>query len=129
VASPTQDLLYGLDSSGAVQKTYSLNAIELGGAGLQDLRALVFAPSADPTDNPSTQHLFIADAGSSSILGGVAEVSLAESTVASAEQGTSLQTIERSRFNPPSPAPAGSPGAVFRPSEDHLDRELDPDVG
>jgi hypothetical protein len=107
VASPTQVLLYGLDSSGAVQKTYNLNAIELGGAGLQDLRALVFAPSADPTDNPSTQHLFIADAGSTSILGGVVEVSLAESTVASPGQSTLSRRSRRHDFNPRSPDPAG----------------------
>jgi hypothetical protein len=77
VASPARGLLYGVDGSGAVEKTYDLGAIELGGAGLQDLRALVFAPSSDPTDDPATHHLFIADKGSSSTLGGVAEVSLA----------------------------------------------------
>jgi sugar lactone lactonase YvrE len=125
VANPTQNLLYGLDSSGTVQKTYSLNAIELGGAGLQDLRALVFAPSADPTDNPSTQHLFIADAGSTSILGGVAEVSLAEATVASTEQGTLVQTIETSRFNPPSPDPAGITYLRPRDSLEICDSEVD----
>ena len=39
VASPEQNVLYGLDASGVVQKTYGLGAIELGGPGLQDLRA------------------------------------------------------------------------------------------
>ena len=77
VASPARELLYGVDGSGAVQKTYDLGAIELGGAGLQDLRALVFAPSSDATDDPATHHLFVADKGGSSTLGGVAEVSLA----------------------------------------------------
>jgi hypothetical protein len=77
VTRPARELLYGVDGSGAVQKIYDLGAIELGGAGLQDLRALVFAPSSDPTDDPATHHLFIGDNGGCSTLGGVAEVSLA----------------------------------------------------
>jgi hypothetical protein len=76
VANPQQRLLYGIDSSGAVRQTYGLRGVELGGVGLRDVRALVFAPSSDPTDHPGARHLFIADAGGPSTFGGVAEVTL-----------------------------------------------------
>jgi hypothetical protein len=73
---PGDGLFYGIGTSGEVHKSYGLGAIELGGPGLRDLRALLFAPSSDPTDAPATRHLFIADAGDSSTFGGVAEVAL-----------------------------------------------------
>jgi DNA-binding beta-propeller fold protein YncE len=118
VAAPEQDLLYGLDGSGTIQKTYSLSSVEI-----EDLRAMVFAPSADPTDDPGTQHLFIADAGGSSSLGGVAEVSLDAPSVTAAAaapqvQATIVQTIDMSRLNPPSPDPSG---ITYFPATDRLE--------
>jgi DNA-binding beta-propeller fold protein YncE len=119
VAGPTQNLLYGVDTSGTVQRAYSLKAVELGGLKLQDPRAFVFAPSSDPTDDPATQHLFIVDAGGSRSLGGVVEVLLPGSqettafemtvaeTAAPTVRGRLIQTIQMSQLDPPSPDPAG----------------------
>jgi DNA-binding beta-propeller fold protein YncE len=129
VAAPTKNLLYGVDTSGKLQRTHSLRNAELGGRGLQDPRALVFAPSSDPTDDAAIQHLFIADAGGSFSPGGVVELSLPESqttssptltpaeTTAPRERGSLVQTIRMSRLKPPSPDPAG---IVYRPGADRL---------
>jgi uncharacterized protein YjiK len=104
VASRDDDLLYGLNGSGEVRKTYDLAAV-----GLHDLRAIVFAPSADPTDDPSTLHLYAADAGTSREFGRVAEVTLSSTEAATAPTVTPtlVQTIQTSQLTPPSPDPAG----------------------
>ena len=57
VASPKQRLLYAVDRSGKLAKTF-----DIGSARIRNLRALVFAPSADRTDRPRVQSLYIADA-------------------------------------------------------------------
>ena len=110
-----------------MQRAYSLKSVELGGLKLQDPRALVFAPSSDPTDDPATQHLFIVDSGGSRALGGVVEVLLPGSqetfemtlaeTAAPTVKGTLVQTIQMSKFNPPSPDPAG---ITYRPDKNRL---------
>lgn len=114
VASPDENLLYALDGSGEVQKQYDLAGIDL-----QDLRAMVFAPSADPTDDPGAMHLFMADAGSPSTLGKVSEVSLdAVVTAAPTVQTTIVQTIDTSLLDPPSPDPSG---ITYFPETDRLE--------
>ena len=104
VSSPDQDLLYGVDLSGSVEKTYSLASLDL-----MNPSDMTFAPSADTTDSPSTQHLFIADAGSSSRLGGVTEVTLAAEATAAAPTVTAtyVRTIATSAWTPASPDPSG----------------------
>jgi DNA-binding beta-propeller fold protein YncE len=103
VAGLDQDRLYGVDRSGKVRKTFSIRK-----AAVRNLAAMVFAPSADTTDRPSTQHLFVADAGTPSALGRVLELSLAP-TVAlrNTVTGRLAQTIQTRQLATPSPDPAG----------------------
>jgi hypothetical protein len=126
VADAEGDRLFGLDGGGRIRRTHSLASLDL-----RDPRAMTFAPSADRTDDPGTLHLYVADAGDSSRLGGVMEVSLAAAEVAAAEvvTATLVQTIDTSRFDPPSPDPAG---IEYLPATDHLmiaDSEVDETTG
>ncbi|HEX5097057.1 MAG TPA: hypothetical protein VFX21_13615, partial [Acidimicrobiia bacterium] len=107
-------LLIGLDGSGSVAKTYSLDGIDL-----RDPRAMTFAPSTDSTDATETQSLFIADAGDQTRLGGVTEVTLAAVTALDVpvDAGTLVQTIDTSAFSPGSPDPSG---VTYVPAADRL---------
>jgi hypothetical protein len=125
VADADRDLLYGLDGAGKIRKTYSLASLDL-----RNPRAMTFAPSADRTDDPDTLHLYVADSGDSSRLGGVTEVSLASVAVREPDVTASLvQVIDTSRWAPASPDPAG---ITYIPSTDHLmiaDSEVDETTG
>ncbi|MGH8968958.1 MAG: PKD domain-containing protein, partial [Actinomycetes bacterium] len=100
VAKPDAQRLYGVARSGKVKKVY-----DIGEVGLRDLGGMVFAPTADSTDNPAAMSLFVADAGSATTAGRVAEVSLA--AVAAAEDSATLvRTVQTSSFSPPSPDPS-----------------------
>jgi hypothetical protein len=126
VTSPEQELLYGLDGSGNVVKTYTLASL-----GLHDVSAMAFAPSSDPTDDAGTQNLFVADAGSSTTFGGVMEVTLATVAAVGAPtiSATLVQTIATSAWNPASPDPSG---IVYLPGPDRLqvvDSEVDETTG
>ena len=114
VGSPDDGLLYGLDGSGAVRETYSLASLDL-----VSPTAMTFAPSADTTDAASTQHLFIADAGSATRLGGVTEVTLDAAATAAAPTVTAtlVQAIATSAWSPGSPDPSG---VVYLPGPDRL---------
>ena len=104
VTSPADSRLYALDRFGEVAKVYSLKALRL-----QDARAILFAPSADPTDDPKAQHLYIADAGARAGGGRIVEATLtrAPSVFATTVIGTWIGTIQTSQYGPPSPDPAG----------------------
>jgi hypothetical protein len=115
VASPDAGLLYGVDGSGALRTTYSLSSL-----GLKDLRAMVFAPSADRTDDPAAQSLYLADAGDASTLGRVVETTLAAAatTTAPTVAASLVQTIQLSQLNPPGPDAAG---ITYLPGADRLE--------
>jgi Bacterial Ig domain len=121
VASPDAGLLYAVDQAGTAQATYSLSSLDL-----RDLRAMLFAPSADPTDDPSAVHLYIADAGDATDLGRVVETTLtAQAAVAGADAASLVQTMDVSQLSPPSPDPAG---ITYTPAADRLvfvDSEVD----
>lgn len=126
VANVDRQVLYGVDASGDVRATHDLEGVDI-----RKLSGMVFAPSADPTDDPGTMHLYVADAGDRSALGRVAEVTLAaEVTVAAPiDTATLVQTIDTSKFSPASPDPAG---VTYRPSRDRLliaDSEVDETTG
>jgi Bacterial Ig domain len=114
LASRGSGLLFALDASGHIHATYSLKSLDV-----RDLRAMAFAPSADSTDDPEAVHLFIADAGDSTMQGRVAETTLAApvTTAAAIEAPTLVQTLDVSRLNPPSPDPAG---VTYMPARDRL---------
>jgi uncharacterized protein YjiK len=103
VAGTDRARLYGVDRSGNVRKTFSIR-----NAGVRNLAAMVFAPSPDTTDRPSTQHLFVADAGSPSALGRVVELSLAPTIAGRVTvTGRLAQTIQTKQHPSPAPDPAG----------------------
>ena len=119
VLSPNRGVLFGLDRAGTVQSAYTL-----GDLGLRNPTAIVIAPSADPTDDPSAHHLYVSDAGSSSQRGGIVEARLEESrrlaaAAASVEEvePTVVQIIQTSLFSPSSPDPAG---IAYNPATDRL---------
>lgn len=75
VVSPTEEMLYELTESGQLVNSYSLAVLDLA-----DPRGLAFGPSADPTDDPNTIHLFMADSNlpnTEQLFGRVLEVALA----------------------------------------------------
>ncbi|HEU0247659.1 MAG TPA: hypothetical protein VFR38_11295, partial [Gaiellaceae bacterium] len=103
VASPERRLLFAVDRSGRVAKTF-----DIASARIRNLRALVFAPSADRTDRPRVQSLYIADAGGGRREGRIVELSLApRSRLSKTFAGTLAKTIHTSRFHTPAPDPAG----------------------
>ena len=92
---------------------------------------MTFAPSADPTDDPATLHLYLADGGNASSFGGVMEVTLAAALVTAAPvvTATLVQRIDTPTFVPSSPDPSG---IVYLPALDQLmicDSEVDETTG
>jgi Bacterial Ig domain len=114
VASPGDGRLFALDQAGVVHATYSLLSLEL-----VDLRAMDFAPSGDPTDDPTAVHLYLADAGDATAQGRVVEATLdsGAAVAATADTATLVQTLDVSRLRPPSPDPAG---ITYMPAADRL---------
>ena len=114
VASPDAGLVYAVDLSGEVKATYSAASLDV-----RDLRAMVFAASGDPTDNPAAVDLYMADAGDATAGGRVVEATLtARSAVAATTvTPTLVQTLHVSQLNPPSPDPAG---ITYMPATDRL---------
>ncbi|HSK90464.1 MAG TPA: hypothetical protein VK875_04040, partial [Euzebyales bacterium] len=120
------DRLDALDRAGDVVESFSLTSTDLSSPV-----AMTFAPSTDPTDDPETMNLFVADAGDEDTLGGVTELSLAAVTalVAPVDTAGHVQTIDTSKWNPASPDPSG---IVWMPAADELavvDSEVDEVTG
>jgi uncharacterized protein YjiK len=105
---------------------------ELSPMNIANPQAMVFAPSADKTDDPNEYNLFIADSGSSApegqsantldssdeslsassqtqSAGEIAELSFTQiqAPAAASFESILVQTIDASNFNPPSPDTAG----------------------
>ena len=128
VLSPDDDLLLERDADGTPHATYRLADLDL-----VDPRGMTFAPSADKTDDPTEQHLYIADAGDGVSAGGITEVSLEPGlTLAATPPVVTAQlvrTIDTSQFSPASPDPAG---IVHLPGTDRMqivDSEVDETTG
>jgi hypothetical protein len=126
VGSPSERLLYGVDGSGALQKAYDLSSLPVA-----DAQGFVFAPSADTTDDPATQDLYVADGGGSDSLGGVMEASLTAPQVSAASvvTATLVQKVATSAWSPASPDPSG---IVYVPGLDRfqvVDSEVDETTG
>ena len=135
--------------SAAEQRAYQLTRagqmvafFDLSPFGLADPQGLVFAPSADSTDPPSTVHLYLADTGLAQASAQVAESAAAaqqapgrvlelslDPTVpplaAPIDEATLERTTDTSLFVPPSPDPSG---LAYLPGTDTLlisDGEVD----
>jgi hypothetical protein len=121
VADSAAGQLHAVSGSGRVVRSH-----DLGDADIADLQSMTFAPSADPTDDPSTQHLYVADAGDEATLGRVAEITLEPAvTVAASSSATLVATRDLSTLSPPSPDPSG---IAYLPAKDRLvvgDGEVD----
>jgi uncharacterized protein YjiK len=101
--------LYEISMAGQVIATYDLAPY-----GVVDLRGMVFAPSGDPTDEPATLNLYIADGGgggpldSSQMSGRIIELALrAPPPVTASETAPLVRTLDTSLWSPPSPDPSG----------------------
>jgi DNA-binding beta-propeller fold protein YncE len=115
VGSPAERKLYELTETGELLSVYDLAEM-----GLRDPQGMVFAPSADRTDNPAVYHLYLADSGLSdensnnenSNNGHIVELSF-EQPAAPAQAPVILaslvNTIDTSKasWDPSSPDPAG----------------------
>lgn len=103
VANTERDRVFAVDGFGRVRKTFGIEGVRI-----RNLRALVFAPSADRTDRPGIQHLYVADAGGGRLAGRVLELSLARKVGSTrAVTGTLVRTIHTSQLGTPAPDPAG----------------------
>src|SRR5688572_2299111 len=108
VAEPTQKKLYELTQSGDLVSSSDLAAL-----GINNASAMTFAPSADNTDDPNIQDLFILDAGAVPTDSQIVELSLV--APAALPAGTTLlpaslvRTIDTSNasWNPSAPDPSG----------------------
>lgn len=110
----TADAVVVLGDDGAPVRTYDTSKLEL-----VDVQGLAFGPSADATDDPAIQSLYIADAGRPSASGMVVEASLDTSAVAAVAdvQATLVRKVATSAYNPPSPDPSG---IAYLPDTDRL---------
>ncbi|MFA9432480.1 putative Ig domain-containing protein [Egicoccus sp. AB-alg2] len=114
VLRPDDDRLDALDESGQVQASYDLSDVTL-----VSPQEMVFAPSSDASDDPETYNLFVADAGSQTVLGGVTEITLTEVSAANVpvETASLVRMIETSKWTPASPDPSG---VTYLPGSDRL---------
>jgi uncharacterized protein YjiK len=113
--NPTDGHLYALqpDSRRLFEFTVQgriISVRDLSKIPMQNPQGMVFAPSGDRTDDPSTTSLYLADSGlpDTNRSGQIIEVTLAAPLAAEATfQSSLIQTIDTSLFYPPSPDPAG----------------------
>jgi len=113
VAAADASTLYAVDDSGEVVATHDMS-----GAEIASLESMTFAPSADPTDDPETQSLYVADSGDEETLGRIAEVTTQAEIVAMANVDADLvATSNLWQLTPPSP---DSAGIAFIPGQDRL---------
>ena len=106
-ATARQVLALGED--GAPVRVYDTTGLDV-----TDVRGLSFGPSADATDEPATQSLYLADAG-----GAVVEAAVDSTAVTALAnvQPTSSRVVATSSYNPPSPDPSG---IGYLPDQDRL---------
>ena len=127
---PDNGNLYLLDST--KQKVYELTSngqlvstIDISGIGFIEPQSLLFAPSGDPTDATSINHLYITDTGP--VLGRVVELALDTTPTLRAlpnaaqavttDVATLVRTTDTSLWTPNSPDPCG---LAYIPSSNSL---------
>jgi hypothetical protein len=121
VASPAEQKIYELTEQGDI-----LSVLDIAELDLRDLQGMVFAPSADLTDDPAIYNLYLADSGLSSDNpnnGHVVELSLQQLAVqemAAMVQATLVNIIDTSKHRPVNPWNPSSPdpsGIAYRPGK------------
>jgi len=108
--SPAAQQLYELTLSGELLASRNLAPL-----GLSDLQGMVFAPSGDPTDEPTEMSLYLVDGGaratqpSISAYGQIIEVTLTQPPAAllpNSAAASLVRIIDTARWSPPSPDPS-----------------------
>ena len=114
IGAPSEQRLYGIDQSGILAATYDVSSVRL-----TNVHAFAFVPSADPTDDPAKQSLFLTDAGTASGGGQVAEMSLAPlaALALTPEPTVRVQTIATSSWVPAAP---DTQGIAYETANDRL---------
>ena len=110
IASASQHTIYELSQEGQL-----ISYLDLSSLPLNSLQTIFFADSADQTDDPAIQNLYLADRGNGSAQGNssgkIIELSLIEPQLIDAllasQTATLIQTIDTSLWNPNSPDPVG----------------------
>ncbi|MDH4118608.1 MAG: Ig-like domain-containing protein [Acidimicrobiia bacterium] len=102
--SRSDETLTTVDKTGSTLATYDLSSVDLG-----NVEAMTLAPSADPTDDPHTNSLYVADSGTDQVLGRMVEISLVQplALAAPTETATLVRMVETSQWTPGSPDPSG----------------------
>ncbi len=100
-------MLYELSQSGQVVATRDVSSF-----GLKVPQGMVFAPSGDQTDPPSSMSLYVADGGLAGVSGQIVEFSLTKpatdlSSEATTFRSSLLRTTNLAAWTPPSPDPDG----------------------
>ena len=100
----TAQEMLALDEDGNVLIAYAADQVDL-----IDVQDIAFAPSGDPTDDPSVHRLFIADAGEPGADGMVLETTLEQYGLAANHviPESAIRVVATSSYNPPSPDPSG----------------------
>ncbi len=116
----TTERLLAVDG-GRVVSTYDARDLSV-----DDVRGVVLAPSADPTDHPSALSVYVVDNGAPGNFGEVVEATFAADVeLVAAVTPLSIRTVQTSAYNPPSPDPSG---VTYLPGVDRLvisDGEVD----
>jgi hypothetical protein len=106
--------LFEIDKSGQLLSTRDLSSLRL-----VNPQEMIFAPSGDPTDDPTTMNLYLAESGSmvgsnsgtSQDNGQLIELSLTSPTLLALPQASSniylVRTVYTSLWSPPAPDTAG----------------------
>lgn len=112
-AAPAEQKVYEFTQEGEV-----VASLDLTNYALTNIQSLTFAPSADQTDDPSSQYLFVLDGGEASASGAtlksgqILELTLQPMALPSGTPllpATHVRTIDTSKnaWNPSSPDPSG----------------------
>ena len=125
--NPANGHLYIGDAAGTTLRELStdgrlLMEYDLSEMGLIDPQGMVFAPSADATDDPAVMNLFIADSGGDVNLGQIVEISFVQppSRVTINQATATLVNIidaSKAAWNPSAPDTAG---IAYRPAVGRL---------
>jgi uncharacterized protein YjiK len=116
VMSPNEERLYEINKQGETVSTRDISAYRL-----RDVQNMIFAPSGDQTDEPSTQSLFITDRGERTGEGGIVELTFIQPVERGfspmAIQFTLVKNTHTWQWDPPSP---DASGICYIPSSNHL---------
>ena len=111
IATPSTKILYELAQTGGLVASRDLAQFEL-----KDIQGIVFAPSGDQTDDPSSTNLYLADSGPTGVqsTGQIVELSMtapaalpAGTTILQTSPVQVIDTSNQGSWNPSAPDPSG----------------------